>query len=144
MPLTPRQETHLQTIIATAQELLDKKFRAGATEHKGDLQDMPLVELLENALQENIDQFTYLLTAIQKAKNVIVVGGVHTPNRVIKNGEHDIECRVCWNTYGKNRCKNSVAVTPKPNGFFNYAAGFCPQCKLLQIDCSCNRASATA
>ena len=35
---------------------------SGAEEHDGDLLDMPAIQLLNEAIEENIDQFVYLTT----------------------------------------------------------------------------------
>ncbi len=60
--MTNDQERHLQEIKDKFNVLVDSKYRKGAAEHGGDLQDMPIIELLDNAIDEAVDQVTYLLT----------------------------------------------------------------------------------
>lgn len=108
--MTDKQETHLKRIIEAASEMLDVKFRAGSKEHPGDLRDMPLVFLLENALAENIDQFTYILTALDQAKG-IVIPGKHTPSGQKMRG--GIECWFCWHNYQKTECVTRVQPITK-------------------------------
>jgi len=60
------QEEELRYLIDQHGKLLDNKYRAGAAKHKGDLADMMPLELLENALDENLDQYVYIMKAILK------------------------------------------------------------------------------
>lgn len=60
------QEDHLKEIITLAAGLLNDKYRRGQEQHGGNLKDLTVTELIDEALMENIDQFTYLATA--KAK----------------------------------------------------------------------------
>ena len=62
------QQQHLAEIITELVELLTEKYTKGADEHGGDLIDMSVEDLLDNAIMENIDQITYLLTLKQKIK----------------------------------------------------------------------------
>ena len=57
-----RQEEHLQRIKNQFVQAVDLKYRAGAEEHDGDLLDMPALQLLDEAIEENLDQFVYLTT----------------------------------------------------------------------------------
>ena len=60
--MTPEQEAHLQHIKTRFVDAVDTKYRAGAKEHGSDLMSMNPLRLLDEAIAENIDQFTYLLT----------------------------------------------------------------------------------
>ncbi len=60
--MTPKQERHLQEIKDEFDSLVDRKYRLGAKEHDGDLQDMGTDDLLDNAIAEAIDLVVYLLT----------------------------------------------------------------------------------
>ncbi len=62
------QQQHLAEIITELVELLTEKYTKGADEHGGDLIDMSVEDLLDNAIMENIDQITYLLTLKKKIK----------------------------------------------------------------------------
>lgn len=65
--MTLHQEQHLQQIKDQFNSLVDAKFRKGAVEHGGDiLLDPPLLTLIDLALEEAIDQVTYLLTLRMK------------------------------------------------------------------------------
>jgi len=56
------QERHLQRIKNQFVQAVNTKYRVGAKEHGGDLMDMTALRLLDEAISENIDQFTYLIT----------------------------------------------------------------------------------
>lgn len=60
--MTPLQETHLETIKREFVLLVDKKYRKGVKEHGGNLWKMQTMKLLDCAIDEAVDQVTYLLT----------------------------------------------------------------------------------
>lgn len=60
--MTPDQEAHLASIIKRAAEATDKKYRAGQAEHGGNLWEVPIGALVDNAIDEAIDQLAYLLS----------------------------------------------------------------------------------
>ncbi len=64
--MTETSEAHLSRLLAEIGLLVNDKYRAGADEHGGDLTDMPVGKLIDEAIQENIDSLVYLLTAKQK------------------------------------------------------------------------------
>lgn len=66
MALTQSQEEHLRSIKETFARAVDSKYRRGAEEHAGDLRDRTPLDLIEEAIAENIDQFTFLVTARDK------------------------------------------------------------------------------
>jgi hypothetical protein len=66
MQLTPRQNLHLIRIRDSFNKAVTIKFRKGAEEHGGDLQDMDSLQLVRNAMDECIDQWTYLKTLEEK------------------------------------------------------------------------------
>ncbi len=59
------QEAHLAQILKEVTTRINKKYRHGAREHKGDLWE---VDLLKEALDEVIDLFVYIQTEIIKRK----------------------------------------------------------------------------
>lgn len=63
------QEDHLRAISFRFVTDLDKKFRAGAKEHGGDLRDMTPLQLLRCAKDEVLDQWVYLDTLEEKLRN---------------------------------------------------------------------------
>lgn len=69
--MSDEQEEHLEFIQEEFCDLVDHKYRKGAAEHGGKLSDMPLLNLVENAIDEAIDQVTYLLTLRQKIDEII-------------------------------------------------------------------------
>ena len=57
-----RQEEHLARIKAQVVAAIDVKYRAGQAEHGGYLLDIGVSQLLDAAIDEAIDQATYLLS----------------------------------------------------------------------------------
>lgn len=60
--MTSPQEAHLRRIKDRFETLCDHKYRKGQDEHGGDLFNMPQVALVDEAINEAIDQITYLVT----------------------------------------------------------------------------------
>lgn len=60
--MTPQQEVHVQKIEAQFAHQMRMKYAKGAKEHKGNLFDLPAIVLVQNAIDEAIDQFVYLVT----------------------------------------------------------------------------------
>lgn len=60
--MTQDQERHLNIIKEQFELKVDKKYRAGQSEHGGDLWTMDLLKLVDNSIDEAIDQFVYLTT----------------------------------------------------------------------------------
>lgn len=60
--MSKEQEAHLEFIKYKFIKLTDPKYRGGQAEHGGNLYDMPKEKLLDCAIEEAIDQVTYLLT----------------------------------------------------------------------------------
>lgn len=64
--LTVSQEAHLSHIKAGFDRLVDTKYRKGAEEHTGDLRDNTILQLLDFAIDEAVDQVTYLFSMRSK------------------------------------------------------------------------------
>jgi hypothetical protein len=65
--MTEEQEQHLGEIQDQFCDLVDAKYRKGAREHASQLnKDYTAKELLDMAIDEAIDQVTYLLTLREK------------------------------------------------------------------------------
>lgn len=62
MELNERQQAHLNRLTKKFMVDTSVKFKKGAQEHGGDLQDMAILDILDNALDEVIDQWVYLTT----------------------------------------------------------------------------------
>lgn len=56
------QEAHLARVKEQVAAALDAKYRAGQAEHGGYLLDIGVIALLDAAIDEAIDQATYLLS----------------------------------------------------------------------------------
>ena len=67
--MNTKQELHLANLKEKVIERLGVKYRAGAKEHNSDLIDMPLEKLIKNGIDEAIDSFVYLQTALDKLEN---------------------------------------------------------------------------
>lgn len=68
LEMTAEQEKHLANIETAFLAKVDRKYRRGAAEHGGNLWELGAIELVENALDEAIDQVTYLETLLEKLK----------------------------------------------------------------------------
>lgn len=64
--LSDDQTEHLFDIIDAFANKVEPKYREGAKEHGGNIWDMSNMKLLDEAINEAIDQFTYLYTLRQK------------------------------------------------------------------------------
>ena len=64
--MTNKQENHLLRIKHSFLDAVELKYRKGALEHGGDLQDMDSLALVRNAMEECVDQWTYLKTLEEK------------------------------------------------------------------------------
>lgn len=60
--MTPKQEAHILSILQQFERQADAKYRAGQAEHGGNLWDLPLLQIIDNAIDEAVDQFIYLST----------------------------------------------------------------------------------
>jgi len=78
--MTPQQEQHLNSLVEAFTEALIAKYEAGAREHGGNLWDMSNDRLLDEAIAENLDQFTYLATLRQKLNGFNTTTPNYTPN----------------------------------------------------------------
>lgn len=64
--MTTQQEHQLRKIKREFRRRVDRKYRAGVSEHGGYLGDLSELKLLDNAMAEAIDQFTYLYALREK------------------------------------------------------------------------------
>lgn len=60
--LTNEQEAHLRDIKYRFLNDTDAKYRKGAEKHGSNLLDMSAEQLLDEAIAEALDQYTYLVT----------------------------------------------------------------------------------
>ena len=60
---------HLEQIKLATCDLLDRKYKAGVQAYQGTkLWNMPAARIVENAIEETVDQITYLLTLRQSTR----------------------------------------------------------------------------
>lgn len=65
--MTETQKQHLNRILDTTHSMLADKYVKGAKEHDSDLsQDYTVEQILDMAIEEALDQVTYLLTLREK------------------------------------------------------------------------------
>lgn len=64
--MTKEQEDHLELLKLNFVSTVDKKYRKGQAEHGGNLINMPVLELIDSAIEEAVDQFVYLTTLRNK------------------------------------------------------------------------------
>ena len=64
--MTVEQEAHLERVKKEFVVLVDAKYRAGAAEHGGELLALPVLCILDLAIDEAIDQAVYLLSLKEK------------------------------------------------------------------------------
>lgn len=66
--MKPEQEQHLERVKREFDRLIDVKYRKGAKEHQTILHELPTMWLLNQAIDEALDQVTYLLTLKEALK----------------------------------------------------------------------------
>lgn len=73
--LTASQESHLDGIKDRFCRQVDEKYRAGAAEHGGNLWDKTPLQLIDEAIQETIDQYTFLHTLRMQVVEALAKNG---------------------------------------------------------------------
>lgn len=68
--MTPEQTKHVQDIAEAFRVAVSAKYEHGVKEHGGNLWERSIEYLLDQAIDENIDQFVYLMTLKQKLQKV--------------------------------------------------------------------------
>ncbi len=64
--MTQDQQQHLASLKSIIDTRISAKYKKGVKEHGGNLWDLSSAELLEEAINEAVDQLTYLLTLKEK------------------------------------------------------------------------------
>lgn len=75
--LTEEHALHLGELLEVWNRLASTKYYKGAQEHGGHLLDKAPLWLLDEAINENIDQFVYLYTLRQKLTELRNLEGVN-------------------------------------------------------------------
>lgn len=69
---TEAHQYHLDQIKLATCDLLERKYKAGVQAYQGTkLWNMPAAQVVENAIEETIDQITYLLTLRQSMRIIM-------------------------------------------------------------------------
>lgn len=68
--MTQKQKNHVEDLLAVFKDRLAEKYQKGAEEHGGNLWDMSAEQLLDEAINECIDQYTYLMTLKEKLEKL--------------------------------------------------------------------------
>lgn len=87
--LTPDQSAHVTRIGKQFCMEMAEKYTRGQKEHGGNLFDMPIHDLLENAIQEAIDQVVYLLTIREGLQGAFEQVAHEARMEIIKNEMSD-------------------------------------------------------
>lgn len=77
--MTAAQERHLESIQFYFSKAVGSKYRKGQEEHGGNLFDMSVLQLIDAALDEAIDQITYLKTLRDKIEKAPIKPGAVIP-----------------------------------------------------------------
>ena len=64
--MTEKQKQHVDDLAYGFSTLMKLKYERGVQEHGGNVWDKTSLDLVEEAISENIDQFVYLYTLREK------------------------------------------------------------------------------
>lgn len=102
---TEAHQYHLDQIKLATCDLLEKKYKAGVQAYKGTkLWNMPAAQVVENAIEETIDQITYLLTLRQSIRIIMELAFEGMNDLELTNPLARENCRAIWFTItGKDK-----------------------------------------
>jgi len=102
---TEAHHRHLEQIKLATCDLLDRKYKAGVQAYKGTkLWTMPAALVVENAIEETIDQITYLLTLRQNMRIIMELAYEGMTDTTLTNPIARENCRAIWYTItGKDK-----------------------------------------
>lgn len=102
---TEAHQFHLDQIKLATCDLLDKKYKAGVQAYRGTkLWNMPAAQVVENAIEETIDQITYLLTLRQSMRIIMELAHEGMNDLELTNPLARENCRAIWYTItGKDK-----------------------------------------
>ena len=102
---TESHRFHLEQIKLATCDLLDKKYKAGVQAYKGTkLWTMPAARMVENAIEETIDQITYLLSLRQNMRIIMELAYEGMNDLELTNPTARENCRAIWFTItGKDK-----------------------------------------
>ena len=102
---TEAHQYHLEQIKLATCDLLDRKYKAGVQAYQGTkLWTMPAARVVENAIEETIDQITYLLTLRQSMRVIMELAYEGMNDLELTNPTARENCRAIWYTItGKDK-----------------------------------------
>lgn len=96
---TDSHKFHLEQIKLATCDLLEKKYKAGVQAYKGTkLWNMPSAKVVENAIEETIDQITYLLTLRQGMRIIMELANEGMNDDSVCATTARGNCRAIWYT----------------------------------------------
>lgn len=88
---------HLEQIKLATCDLLDRKYKAGVQAYQGTkLWNMPAARIVENAIEETVDQITYLLTLRQSMRIIMELAYEGMTDETLTNPTARENCRAIW------------------------------------------------
>jgi len=94
---TESHRFHLEQIKLATCDLLDKKYKAGVQAYKGTkLWTMPAAKMVENAIEETIDQITYLLSLRQNMRIIMELANEGMNDESVCATTSRENCRAIW------------------------------------------------
>lgn len=94
---TESHRYHLEQIKLATCDLLDRKYKAGVQAYKGTkLWNMPSAKIVENAIEETVDQITYLLTLRQSMRIIMELSHEGMNDDSVCATTSRENCRAIW------------------------------------------------
>lgn len=94
---TESHQFHLEQIKLATCDLLDRKYKAGVQAYGGTkLWTMPVARIVENAIEETVDQITYLLTLRQSMRIIMELAHEGMTDETLTNPLARENCRAIW------------------------------------------------
>ena len=96
---TDAHRYHLEQIKLATCDLLDRKYKAGVQAYKGTkLWTMPAARMVENAIEETVDQITYLLSLRQQMRIIMELAHEGMNDDSVCATTSREKCRAIWYT----------------------------------------------
>lgn len=100
-PMTEAHMLHLGHLLGAFDSMFSEKYKQGVAEHGGGLWNLSALQLMDNAIKENLDQFAYLMTLrgqiekLVKLTEVIQVPDFASHQWIPTNIQGLYSCQVC-------------------------------------------------
>ncbi len=96
---TEAHRYHLEQIKLATCDLLDRKYKAGVQAYQGTkLWTMPAARMVENAIEETVDQITYLLSLRQNMRIIMELANEGMNDESVCATTSRENCRAIWYT----------------------------------------------